>query len=173
MNTQGNRARRFAVLALGVAAAGAALIPAAAVGKPPSCAISNDRNHTGYGVLQDAVDAAKAGDTLEIKGTCVGSTSVDRDITLKGIVNKPFPGPPTLDGNHSGRVLDITAGKATIRDLVITNGRTDGDGGGIIIDAGASAALVNTTVRANTAGPDPSAAASRLPEKTARVSTCC
>ena len=153
MNTQGNRIRRLTVLALGVAAAGAALIPAAAVGKPPSCAISNDRNHKGYGVLQDAVDAAKAGDTLEIKGTCVGSTSVDRDITLKGVVNKPFPGPPTLDGNQSGRVLDITAGKATIRNLVITNGRTDGDGGGIIIDAGASAALVDTTVRANTAGP--------------------
>jgi hypothetical protein len=86
-------------------------------------------------------------------GTCVGSTSVDRDITLKGVVNKPFPGTPTLDGNQSGRVLHITAGKATIRNLVITNGRTTGDGGAILIDAGASAALVDTTVRDSIAGP--------------------
>jgi len=152
MNPEGNRIRRLTVFALGVAAAGAALIPPAAVGAPPSCAISNDRNHKGYDLLQKAVDAAKAGDTLEIKGTCVGSTSVDWDITLKGVVNKAFPGTPTLDGNQSGRVLNVTAGKATIRNLVITNGRTNGDGGAILIDAGASAALVDTTVRNNTAG---------------------
>ena len=74
MNPEGNRIRRLTVFALGVAAAGAALIPPAAVGAPPSCVISNDRNHKGYDLLQKAVDAAKAGDTLEIKGTCVGST---------------------------------------------------------------------------------------------------
>lgn len=153
MIVQRKRIIGLASFALAVATACSALIAPGAIGGPPSCAISNARTHKGYDALQAAVDAAKAGDTLEIKGTCVGSTSVDRDITLKGVVNKAFPGTPTLDGNQSGRVLNITAGEATIRNLVIANGRLpDGDGGGILIGAGASAALVDSVVRANAAG---------------------
>jgi hypothetical protein len=152
MIVQHKRITGLAALALAVAAVCSALIAPGAIGGPPSCAISNARTHKGYDALQAAVDAAKAGDTLEIKGTCVGSTSVGRDITLDGVVNKAFPETPTLDGNQSGRVLNITAGKATIRGLAITNGRTEGDGGGILIGAGASAALFDSAVRANAAG---------------------
>ncbi len=125
-----------------------------AVGAQPSCAVSNTRNHKGYSSLQDAVTAAKAGDTLEVKGTCVGNTTVDRDVTLSGVSNNAFPGTPTLDGNQAGRVLDITAGTTTIRNLVITHGRTTGPGGGIWIEAGASAAVFDSVVRNNTAGSD-------------------
>jgi hypothetical protein len=101
----------LAVFALVVAAACSALIAPGAIGGPSSCAISNARTHKGYDGLQAAVDAAKARDTLEVKGTCVGSASVDREITLAGVVNKAFPGTPTLDGNQSGRVLNVMAGK--------------------------------------------------------------
>ena len=153
------RGQEFGLVALALAvvpgaAASLALFTPAAAAKPPSCAVSNERTHKGYDALQNAVDAAKAGDTLEVKGTCVGSTSVGRDITLSGIVNKAFPGTPTLDGNQSGRVLRITAGKTTIRDMVIANGRTAGDGGAILIDSGGSAALFDTAVRDSTAGSD-------------------
>ena len=34
----------------------------------PSCAISNAKTHKDYSSLQSAVDAAKAGNTLEVKG---------------------------------------------------------------------------------------------------------
>jgi hypothetical protein len=125
------------------------LVPAA-VGGPPSCAVSNARNHKAYSGLQDAVTAAKAGDTLEIKGTCVGNTTVDRDITLSGVTNKAFPGMPTLDGNAQGRVLTINGGTTTILDLTITNGQTSGPGGGLYVAT--AAILNNVVVTANTAG---------------------
>jgi hypothetical protein len=149
MGIQRNRVTELAACAAGVAAVCAALIAPGAVGAPPSCAISNDRTHEGYDALQAAVDAAKKGDTLEINGICVGSTSLARDITLQGVVGNPSP---RLDANGDGRVLTITTGKATIHNLVITNGQTDAEGGGILIGLSASAMLVDTIVRGNTAG---------------------
>jgi hypothetical protein len=138
--------------ALGLAAGMLVVLAPTAIGAQPSCAVSNTRNHKGFSSLQDAVTAAKAGDTLEVKGTCVGNTTLDRDVTLSGIRNKAFPGTPTLDGNQAGRVLDISAGTATIRNLVITNGLTDGPGGGIWIEPGAAAEVFDSVVSDNTAG---------------------
>jgi hypothetical protein len=126
-----------------------ALVPTA-VGGPPSCAVSNTRTHKGYSLLQDAVAAAKAGDTLEVKGNCVGNTSIDRDITLSGVTSKAFPGEPTLDGNRQGRVLTIDAGTTTILNLTITNGETSASGGGIYVAT--AAVLNNVLVTANSAG---------------------
>ena len=96
--------------ALGLAAGMLVVLAPTAVGAQPSCAVSNTRNHKGYSSLQDAVAAAKAGDTLEVKGSCVGNTTLDRDVTLSGVSNKAFPGAPTLDGNQTGRVLTINGG---------------------------------------------------------------
>lgn len=134
----------------------------ASAGGPPSCAISNAKTHKDYSSLQSAVDAAKAGNTLEVKGNCVGNTSVDKNITLKGITNKPFPGPPTLDGGGTGTVLHITNGTTTVDGLKITNGVADvssddngGDccvGGGIAISGPTAGALVlNSLVTGNSA----------------------
>jgi hypothetical protein len=134
----------------------------ASAGGPPSCAISNARTHKDYSSLQSAVDAVKAGDTLEVKGNCVGNTSVDKNITLKGITNKPFPGPPTLDGGMTGTVLQITNGTTTVDGLKITNGVADvssddngGDccvGGGIAISGPtAGARVLNSLVTGNSA----------------------
>jgi predicted outer membrane repeat protein len=87
---------------------------------------------------------------LEVKGTCVGKTSVDTDVTLKGITNRAFPGDPTLDGNGQGRVLTITGGTTTIRNLTITHGQTSGFGGGINVVS--AAVLHNVLVTGNSAG---------------------
>lgn len=133
--------------ALGVAAISVALFAPAAAGSPPTCAITND--HTSYGSLQQAVDAAGPGDTLEVKGTCVGNTLIDQDVTLKGVSNRAF-GTPTLDGGAQGRVLTINSGTTTIRNLKITNGQTPGLGGGIYVAT--AAVLVNVLVTGNTAG---------------------
>jgi hypothetical protein len=135
---------------------------AGAGGARPSCAVSNARTHKDYSSLQNAVDAAKAGDTLEIKGTCVGNTSVDNNITLKGITNKAFPGTPTLDGGGTGTVLHITNGTTTVDKLKVTNGEASVEsvegngccvGGGIAVTGDtAGARLVNSLVTGNTSG---------------------
>jgi len=140
------------IAALAVAVGMLVVLAPIAVGGPPSCAVSNTRTHKGYNSPQSAVNAAKAGDTLEVKGTCVGTTSVDRNITLSGVTNKAFPGAPTLDGNEQGTVLTIATGTTTIRNLAITNGKTSDFGGGIAARPGSSLTLINSTVSGNSAG---------------------
>ena len=80
--------------------------------------------------LQEAVDAAAAGDVLTVKGTCVGNTTVSKDLTILGKNKKA-----TLDGNGSGTVLtvvptivwpppDVPDLTVTVDSLTITNGVT-------------------------------------------------
>ena len=128
-----------------------------AVGGPPSCAVSNVGTHAGYSSLQAAVNAAAPGDTLEVSGTCVGNTTVDRDITIKGEGRSP-----TLDGGRAGTVVHITDGTTTLEDLTITNGVASAEsvegnpccvGGGIAISGPTAAArLVDSLVTGNSAG---------------------
>ena len=110
------------LMPLGLVAATLAISAPAMGASPPSCAVSNTRTHKGYDSLQAATAAAKAGDTLEVKGTCVGNTTVGKGLGIKGVTNKAFPGPPTLDGGGTGTVLQITNGTTTIDGLTITNG---------------------------------------------------
>jgi predicted outer membrane repeat protein len=150
MNLQGDRKFGLVVLALAVVPLMVALMAPPATAAQP-CQTKNVRTgveYKGASALATAITAAASGDTITVWGTCFGNFALGKDLTLQG------KGKATLDGNQHGRVLNITAGKATIRNLVITNGHTDADdaGGGILIDAGASAALVDTTVRDNTAG---------------------
>jgi hypothetical protein len=151
MNLQGDRKLGLVVLAVAVVPLLVALMAPAASAAPPPCHTKNVRTgvpYKGASALATAITAAASGDTIRVWGTCFGNFALGKDLTLQGKGK-----PATLDGNRSGRVLNITAGTtATIRDLTITNGRTDGDGGAILIDAGASAALVDTTVRDSTAG---------------------
>jgi hypothetical protein len=116
----------------------------------PACAIDNARTHAEYFTVQDAVDAAAPGATLEIKGVCAGSTIVGRDVVLKGVATKAF-GPATLTGANAGRVLRINApSTTTVRGLTLTGGNTT-DGGGIIVRSGASARVESSLIYGNTA----------------------
>jgi hypothetical protein len=129
-----------------------AVLAPTAVGKPPPCQTKNERTgieYKGASPLVTAIGAAQPGDTISVWGTCAGNFALAMDLTLQGRGKNA-----TLDGNQTGRVLDISAGTTTIRNLAITNGRTDGPGGGIWIELGASAALFDSVVRNNTAGSD-------------------
>ena len=44
---------------------------------------------------------ASAGDTIQVKGICVGTFRIDRSLTLVGMATKTVP-QPTLDANGSG-----------------------------------------------------------------------
>src|SRR6266508_3709450 len=133
------------------------LAPAGAAA-PPACAVSNARTHTNYNSLQAAVDAAKPRDTLEVTGRCVGSTTVTKDMTIKG---EAGPGIPTLDGGGAGTVVHITRGTTTIEGLKITNGvanveSVEGNGccvgGGIAVSGKkAGAVVVDSLVTGNSA----------------------
>ena len=57
------------------------------------------------GALATALASASDGDTLRIRGTCVGTFEISHSLTLKGV------GAATLDGQSAGTVLTIDSGK--------------------------------------------------------------
>lgn len=145
------RIRSFAaVLALGLLV-GVTIVQSAASARPP-CLVSNERTNRVSPSLQQAVDAAAAGDTLLVKGTCFGSSIIEKDLTLQGVSTKQF-GAPTLDGTGGDNgigvvsITGVTRATVAINDLTITHGGTGGIGaGGLVGDA---VNLTRTTVRDN------------------------
>jgi Right handed beta helix region len=137
-----------AVLALSLLA-GISIVQGAASARP-SCLVSNERTKTGSRSMQEAIDAAAAGDTLIVKGTCFGSSLIEKDLTLQGVSNKQF-GVATLDGGaDSTGVVLISGGNVVsvvINDLTITHGGTVGISVGGI--GGDTVSLTRTTVSDN------------------------
>ena len=100
--------------------------------------------------LQPAIDAAKPGAVLTISGHCFGNFVIDKDLTLQG------DGTTVLDGNGTGRVLEVTDDyRVSLLDLAITGGRMDPvpdrpwHGGGILVERGADLTLLRVTVEGN------------------------
>lgn len=144
-------ARRGVALAATLALAGALLAEPAAAAKPTKCLLTDLTAHRSFAMLQAAVDAASPGDTLQVKGTCVGNATIAKDLTIIGQSNPGF-GPATLDGKNAGRVLTISAGAmVALTGLTITNG-TAAAGGGIYSDG--ILTLIRSSVTGNTAGSD-------------------
>ena len=84
-----------------------------------------------------------------MKGTCVGSTTITKDLAITGKSNPGF-GPAALDADHAGRVLTISAGvTVTLTGLTIASG-TATTGRGIHSDG--TLTLVDSVVAGNTAG---------------------
>lgn len=137
----------LAVVAGILAATGAAGTTSVALAAPP-CEASIMRTgvaHTGTQALSHAIADALAGDTIAISGTCYGNVTITKDLTLQGQGNHA-----TLDGQRQGRVIRIAGGTTTLRDLTVTNGRTNSLGGGIYVAT--AAVLVDVVVTGNTAG---------------------
>jgi predicted outer membrane repeat protein len=88
-------ARRLTPLLVVLAALlGAAALPSTSLAA--GCTVVNSSTSQGYTNLQAAVNAATAGDTLTIAGSCAGETTVDRDLTLERATGAM--GRPTLLG---------------------------------------------------------------------------
>ena len=118
-----------------IAALGAALVLAATVfvtpvaAAKPTCHVENVASHTSFRSLQAAVQAAPSGAELRVKGTCVGNTTIVKDLAIRGKSNGGF-GPATLDGAGAGRVLTIQGGvTVTLDGLLVTNGNATFGGG--------------------------------------------
>lgn len=71
------------------------------------------------GDLQAAIDAASAGATLKVKGTCTGTFVIDKDLTLEG----KGKGAATFDGNGAGPVVTVLPdATVALEKLTITGG---------------------------------------------------
>jgi predicted outer membrane repeat protein len=126
----------------------AATFTASVVAAGPPCHATNAQTgveYKGDSAVTNAIAAANAGDTIGIRGTCYGNFAISKTLTLQGEGKNA-----TLDGNGGGRVLTLTSGTTTLRDLTITNGKTSSVGGGIYLAA--TAVLENVVVTENEAG---------------------
>jgi hypothetical protein len=76
---------------------------------------------TDPGALGPAIGAAGVGDTLEITGTCTGTFTISKDLTLAGTPEA------TVDAQEAGTVLTIDLGATVVvRYLTITGGEDSG-----------------------------------------------
>jgi len=115
--------RGFALIAA-MLLAGAVMAMPAMAGRP-NCLVANLETGNSHQTLQAAVDAASPGDSLQVKGTCAGNTTITKDLNISGKSNPAF-GPATLDGLEAGRVVTIRGSVAvTISELRIAHGAAD------------------------------------------------
>jgi hypothetical protein len=130
-------ARAAAATVLAGTAALAGVVPAAA---SPANLVDCNISHN---ALQPAIDAATAGQTLLVTGTCTGPFTISNSLTLDGI------GRAVLDGNAAGRTVTIGSGASVRLDhLMITNGT-----GGISNQG--TLTVLGSTVSGNTASNGP------------------
>jgi hypothetical protein len=98
-----------------------ALAPAVSAGQ-----VINGRTGASYPTLQAAISGALAGDTLVVTDTCLGASTIDRNLHLQGT------GKAVLDGNQAGVVITVSQGvTVVINNLTIIHGNSDIDIGGI------------------------------------------
>jgi hypothetical protein len=95
-----------AALALGLIAAFWTVAAANSAGRPP-CIVSNEHTPLGSRSLQEAIDAAAADDMLVFKGTCLGTSTIDKNLTLQGVSNKPFGIATQPHRVHGRRALQL------------------------------------------------------------------
>jgi hypothetical protein len=75
--------------------------PAAAPAKGSNCLVTNPARNGSYRSLQAAQAAARVGDTLLVRGTCVGTTKISKDLTIKGQHNAKGKGQHKAKGVKS------------------------------------------------------------------------
>ncbi len=140
------------VVLLGMAGTGlAAAAPAASAASTTCLVVDTNANHS-YASLQDAVNAAAAGDTLFVKGTCTGAITISKNLTIDGH-SASSTKTATLNGGRHDSVLTINNSgvNVTLNTLIITNGGAL-LGGGIL--NGGTVTLNGSTITGNTTGED-------------------
>jgi hypothetical protein len=126
-------------LVCGTVLFGANAVPARAATTAVDC--SSDS-----GALATALSTASNGDTLSIVGTCDGTYEIGQSVTLQG------SGGATLDGQSAGSVMTIDAGATVaVNGLTITNGSTDGAGGGGIFNDGGTLSVSQSVFESDNA----------------------
>ena len=114
-----------------------------------------------FPTIQAAINAAVDGDVISIQmGTYYPTTTIDplgKAITLQGQVNPDGTPAVTIDGQNAITVLQCTSGEGPetrFENLVIMNGYTTQQGGGMLNTSGSSPVLVNCAFINNVADCD-------------------
>src|SRR6266511_3676489 len=115
------RSVRHSLLALGLLALVAGLlgIGSTASAAPASCEVDNSTTSAAYSSVQAAIDAAGAGNTLEVKGTCVGTSTVTKNLRIKG----GSPDVSILDGGGAGSTLTVKDGASLLNGHFVAGGQ--------------------------------------------------
>ncbi len=122
----------------------------------PSTLTVTNLNDSGMGSLRAAIaEANNNGDTIDFASSVRGTiTLTSAELLISDSVTIKGPGDNVLSisGGGSNRVFEIAAGNSSISGLKITAGQVDGaDGGGILVDAGASLDLKHVLLTNNIA----------------------
>ena len=104
----------------------------------PTTVFVTNTNDNGPGSLRDALGIANDGDTIDatgVSGTILlinGELQITHNVTING----PGAGNLAVNGNASSRVFENFASNVTISGFTITNGLSDSNGGGGILNHG-------------------------------------
>jgi predicted outer membrane repeat protein len=109
-----------------------------------------------YGRIQDAVDAASNGDTLQAVADVFSETvGITQTLTIAGGYDSDcttyITGTTTVNGGGAGSVFEITDGAVALRDLDITGGNGSTGGGVNVLSGNSRVTLDNTDVFGNQA----------------------
>ena len=149
--------RTFAAVAFVVLTVNASVLIASDVeAVEETCRVVNLTTGSGPGAnLQRLINTANAADVLQVEGRCLGTFTIDRDLTIVGKATQELP-TPTLDGDRVSTVLSILGAAdrvltVSLTDLTITHGAAEGGGGGILSWYSAVTLDGSSAVTANTA----------------------
>ncbi|HBI44522.1 MAG TPA: hypothetical protein DDY78_16975 [Planctomycetales bacterium] len=114
-------------------------------------------NDSRAGSLRADIAAAQNGDTIVFAPNLDGQTItltkgellINKNLTIAGFSDRGL----TVSGNNASRVFEVATGtQVTLSGLTISNGMAvAGDGGGILVDAGAVLTVSNSTLSGNSA----------------------
>jgi hypothetical protein len=120
-----------------------------------SALVVTSAGDSGPGSLRDILSFAPSGSTIEFAHSVhkITLTGGELDITTNLTIDGPGANQLTISGDHASRVFEISNDStATISDLAITSGSVvANNGGGVLIDSGASLKLIGAVVTGNTA----------------------
>ena len=87
-----------------------------------TCSVTNTDSGRSFPRLQQAVDAAKPGARLTVRGICHGKTVIDKRLLIVGVTTRRF-GPPKLTRYAKPLVLEVLPrGRVKLWDLVVLLG---------------------------------------------------
>jgi hypothetical protein len=117
----------FTLAAVLTVASGILAVGSGQAGAATTCHVGNARTQATFTTLQEAVNSARSGDTLWIRGVCMGHTRIGAEgqelsLVLRGRATDQVPH-ATLDARGTSRVLSVI-GKTDLRivDLTLPGG---------------------------------------------------
>ena len=113
------------------------------IGLTQSALLTVGKEGADYPIIQEAIDAATPGDTIEVRGgTYLESIIADKALVLRGIGN------PVIDSNGNGSAVRLNENGIVIEGFVLI----DGNRSGIEINYNHNITIKNNIIRNNSVG---------------------